>query len=76
MMRDVNDNELVSNLYSLTSIFNLNVVERQRACDIRSSILNRGMLGVQSSLFSGLKLDCVLRVRIQGWIWFLLDTRS
>ena len=56
-MRDVNDNELVNNSYSITNIYNLNVVEPQRACDIRSSILNRGMSGVQSSLFSGLKLD-------------------
>ena len=56
-MRDVNDNELISNLYSLTGICNLNMVEHERACDIRSSILNRGMPGVQSSLFSGLKFD-------------------
>ena len=57
MMRDVNDNELVSNSYSLTGICNLNVVEPQRACDIRSSIINGGMPRVQSSMFSGLKLD-------------------
>ena len=56
-MRDVNDNELVSNSYSLASIYNLNVVEPLRACDMRSLILNRGMPEVQSSLFSELKLD-------------------
>ena len=59
-MGDVNDNELVSNSYSLMSICNLNVVEPKRACDIQSLILNRGMLGVQSRLFSGLKLDWCL----------------
>ena len=57
MMKDVNDNELVSNLYSLMGICNLNVVELERACDMWSSILNRGMPRVQSILFSGLKLD-------------------
>ena len=56
-MRDIIDNELVSNSYSLTGICNLNVVEPQRACDIWSSILNRDMPGVQLNLFSGLKLD-------------------
>ena len=65
-MRDVNDNELVSNSYSLTGIYNLNVVEPQRTCDIRSSIINRGMPGVQSSLFNGLKLDWCPKVRISG----------
>ena len=59
-MRDVNENKLVSDLYSLTDICNLNVVKPERACDMWSSILNRGMLGVQSSLFSGLKLDWFL----------------
>ena len=57
MMRYVIDNELVSNSYSLTGICNLNVVEPERACDMWSSILNLGMPRVQSSLFSGLKLD-------------------
>ena len=38
-------------------ICNFNVVEPERAYDIRSSILNRGMPGVQLSLFSKLKLD-------------------
>ena len=56
-MRDVIDNELVSNSYLLMGIYNLKVVESLRACDNRSSILNRGMPGVQSSLFSGLELD-------------------
>ena len=56
-MRDVNDNKLVNNSYSLTGICNLNVMEPKRACDMRSSILNRGMPGVQSRLFSELKLD-------------------
>ena len=59
-MRDVNDNELVSNPYSLMGICNLNVVEPQRACDIWSLIINRGMPGVQSSFFSGVKLDWCL----------------
>ena len=56
-MRDVNENKVVSDSYSLTGICNLNVVEPKRACDMRSSILNQGMPGVYSSLFSGLKLD-------------------
>ena len=56
-MRDVNNNKLVNISNSLTGICNLNVVEPERACDMWSSILNRGMLGVQSSLISGLKLD-------------------
>ena len=57
MMRDVNDNELVSNSHSLMGICNLNMVGPERACDMWSSILNRGMPRVQSNLFSGLKLD-------------------
>ena len=56
-MRDVNDNELISNSYLLTGIYNLNVVEPERAYDMWSLILNRGMSGVQLSLFSELKLD-------------------
>ena len=53
-MRDVKDNELVSNSYSLTDIYNLKALEPQRACDIQSLIINQGM---QSILFSGLKLE-------------------
>ena len=60
MIRDVNDNKLISNSYSLTGICKLNVVELNRTCDKWSSILNRGMLGVQSNLFSRLKLDWCL----------------
>ena len=55
MMRDVNDNELVSNSYSLIGIYNIYVVEPERAPRQRRSMMNRGILGGQSSLFSGVK---------------------
>ena len=57
MMRDVNDNKYISCLYALTDICNLSVVGPKRTYDIRARYQIDICVGVQSSLFSGLKLD-------------------
>ena len=57
MMRDVNDNEQINQLYSLKGICNLSVVEVERAYNTGARYQIEVCPGIQLSLFSGLKLD-------------------
>ena len=76
MMRDVNDNEQISYLYSLMGIVNLSVVEPERTYDIGAQYQIDVCPEVHQAYLVDSSLTGVLRVRILGWIWFLLNTSS